>query len=377
MSRLVCSTTFIMGILLATTQPLLAQNTKSNQLLIDANKYQRIIKERVELKESYGIVVGLISPRGKKFISYGTMGAKSKDKVNQDTLFEINSITKTFTSLLVARFVERKELTWNTSLQKIIPKKEVRLPLSPKGLNLAMKHLLTHTGSLPKLPTKSPDNPYKGYTKKEIYKFLSGFKSIDKPIGQKFLYSQLGFALIADALEHKANKDFELLLKKEITSILNMPDTVLTLNAQQKKRLASAHKGGKPVAHWDWSALSGAGGVYSTAKDLTTFIETQMNLKPSSLSKTMALTHKTRLKIHGNRNKGLNMALGWFITREKGQNVIWHNSLMGGHRAFIGFDKKKKKGIVILSNSDSSISDIAFHYLLPNYPLRQIVKKVS
>ena len=140
---------------------------------------RKILVDRIDVqKQSVGIVVGVIEPAGRRIVSYGSLAKNDPRPLNGDTVFEIGSITKVFTSLLLADAVERGEVALTDPVAKFLPAK-VKMP-ERGGRAITLQDLATHTSGLPRLPTnfapKDPANPYADYSFENLYTFLSGYQ---------------------------------------------------------------------------------------------------------------------------------------------------------------------------------------------------------
>src|SRR6185312_474124 len=175
---------------------------------------RRILVERVDVeKQDVGIVVGIIDPHGRRVVSYGSLDKGDKRPLNGDTLFEIGSITKVFTALLAADMAQRGELELDDPVQKYLPA-AVKMP-QRNGKQITLIDLATHTSGLPRMPEnfrpKDPNNPYADYTVEALYSFLTSYE-LHRDIGIKYLYSNLGFGLLGQALAQRAGVDYEKLV---------------------------------------------------------------------------------------------------------------------------------------------------------------------
>jgi serine-type D-Ala-D-Ala carboxypeptidase/endopeptidase len=328
-----------------------------------------ILQERVEKnKRSVGIVVGLISSKGSRIVSYGKPARNSNAGLNGDTVFEIGSITKVFTSILLAEMAERGEVNLNDPVAKYLPG-SVKVP-ARNGREITLLDLATHTSGLPRLPKnlkpKDPNNPYADYTVEQMYEFLSGYQ-LTRDIGEKYEYSNLGAGLLGHILALRAGTDYETLVITRICKPLGMDSTRARLSPQMEPRLATGHdRDGNAVAGWDLPTLAGAGALRSTAGDMLKFLAANMGLSKSALLPAMQKAHAMQ---KGTGVPNLSIGLGWHMLSNHGTEIVWHNGGTGGYHSFIGFDKRKGLGVVVLSNSANDIDDIGLHLLESNYRL--------
>lgn len=330
---------------------------------------QTILQRRIDQeKQSVGIIVGLITPQGRKIISHGRMAQSDPRKPDENTVFEIGSISKVFTALLLADLVERGELKLNDPISKFLPK-SVKVP-SRNGKEITLIDLATHTSGLPRLPDnlkpQDIENPYADYTVEQLYDFLSRYR-LTRDMGTEYEYSNLGAGLLGHILSLKSGMDYETLVTTRIAQPLQMNSTKIQLSAEMKSRFARGHNEiGQPVKNWDLPTLAGAGGLRSTTHDLLNFLAANLGLTKSNLSSTMQRTQTIQRQTG---TPDLAIGLGWHILKKYGTEIIWHNGGTGGYHSFMGFDKKKQLGVVVLSNSSNSIDDIGLHLLEKQFPL--------
>jgi len=328
-----------------------------------------ILRERIDTaKQGVGIVVGLVDEKEARIIRYGKLSRGSDRTVDGDTVFEIGSATKVFTALLLADAVERDEMKLDDPISKYLPP-AVKVP-ARNGRQITLLDLATHTSGLPRMPDNftpsDANNPYADYTVEQMYAFLSGY-TLPRDIGATYEYSNLGAGLLGHVLSRKAGTNYEALVVQRICRPLGMTNTQIVLPPGLGARLAIGHNtAGKPVSNWDIPTLAGAGALRSTANDMLKFVAANLGLAKSDLWPAMQLTQVPR---HAAGSPDMQIGLCWHILNKFGTEAIWHNGGTGGYHSFIGFDKKKRRGVVVLSNSANSIDDIGFHLLEPKHPL--------
>ena len=342
-------------------QPIVPSDADIRQILVD----------RIDLRhQSVGIVVGVIGPEERRVIAYGHLEKGDTRLLNGDTIFEIGSETKVFTSLLLADMVQRGEVALGDPVAKYLPP-GTKMP-ERNGRSITLVDLATHTSGLPRLPAnmspKDPSNPYADYSVEQLYQFLSGYQ-LTRDIGSQYEYSNLGGGLLGHVLALRAGRSYEALVESRICIPLGMKSTLITLTPEMKARLAAGHDASlDTVENWDLPTLAGAGALRSTANDMLTFIAANLGYTKSPLAPAMAAMLKER---RPTGQPGLEMALGWHIFTTGGKEIIWHNGGTGGYRSFMGFDPKTRLGVVLLSNAETSegVDDIGRHLLDPSVPL--------
>jgi CubicO group peptidase (beta-lactamase class C family) len=286
-------------------------------------------------------------------------------------VFEIGSVTKTFTATLLADMVKRGLISLDDPVAKYLPK-NVKMP-ARGGKEITLLDLATQRSGLPGMPSNfnpaDPDNPYADYTAKKLFEFLSSYV-LPRDIGVSYEYSNLGVGLLGEALARKAGKSYEALLTERIFRTLKMKSTGIVLRPEMAARLAAGHSQQlTPVKNWDLDALAGAGAIRSTVNDLLDYVAAYMGLKPSPLSSAMAMARQDR---NDTTIPAMRIGLAWHLMKRPDTVIVWHNGGTAGYHSFVGFDLKQGTGIVVLSNSANDIDSIGFHFLDNQIPLAKI-----
>jgi len=347
--------------------------------VLGSDEIREILVKRIDQqKQAVGIVVGVIEPAGRRVVAYGNLATDDPRTLDGDTIFEIGSVTKVFTSLLLADMVNRKEVTLDDPAAKYLPE-NVKMP-ERNGKSITLLDLSTHTSGLPRLPSnfkpKDLRNPYADYSVDDLYQFLSGYELPrdpgSNPGGSEFEYSNLGGGLLGHLLANRAGTDYESLIGTRITRPLNMPDTGITLSGSMKQRMATGHTAMlAPTANWDLPTLAGAGALRSSANDMLTFLEAFLGYKESPLAPAMKAMFEVRRPT--GQGKG-EIGLGWIIMSPHDREIAAHDGGTGGFRSWVGYDPKERIGVVVLSNASTLIGgfDIGIHLLDPKWPLANI-----
>ncbi|TFG74278.1 MAG: class A beta-lactamase-related serine hydrolase, partial [Chrysiogenales bacterium] len=196
---------------------------------VDPQEIRQVLKDAVDNRHTVGIVVGIINKDGKTIYSYGKTAADGR-AVDGDTVFEIGSVTKTFTATLLADMVQRGLLSLDDPVAKYLPK-GVTMP-SRGGKQITLLDLATQRSGLPRMPTNfnpaDPDNPFADYTAKKLFEFLAGY-TLPRDIGASYEYSNLGVGLLGEALARRAGKSYEALLTERIFRPLGMNSSGIVL----------------------------------------------------------------------------------------------------------------------------------------------------
>ncbi len=349
--------------LLAAVAPAAAQERFAPDSVVRA-----ILDDRIATKRGTGFVVAILE-RGQppRIHTAGTTGVDGLG-LDASTVFDIGSITKVFTTTLLAEMVERGEVKLDDPIAMYLPRK-VRVPTRGER-QITLLDLATQSSGLPRLPTNlrpaTVENPYAGYTVSDLYDFLSGY-TLTRDIGSQYEYSNLGIGLLGHLLSLKAGRPYEDLLRERVLAPLGMNDTGIRLDASMQARRARGFNAqGAPVTGWDFDVIASAGALRSTATDMLKFLAANLDSTSSPLGRVLAATRVSRRDADRPMN---HIGLGWHIVNAFGTTITWHNGGTAGYRAFIGLDEKRNRGIIVLSNSTVNPDDIGFHLLEPTVPL--------
>jgi CubicO group peptidase (beta-lactamase class C family) len=335
---------------------------------------RRILASRIDkYRQSVGIVVGVIEPKGRRIVAYGALDQGNAQPLNGDTVFEIGSITKVFTSLLLADMVQRGEVALDDPVGKYLPA-EVKVP-QRNGRQITLQDLATHTSGLPEDPSninpRDPANPLADYSADRLYAFLSSY-TLERDIGSRYEYSNLGAALLGQALARHAGMDYEALVEARISKPLGMSRTRLAVNEEMVPRLAVGHSYMlERLPNWDMTAFAPSGGLKSTASDLLALLSAALGLTDTPLNVAMAVMLNVR-RPAGDPTR--QTALGWdVLVLAPGYEFIFKDGATGGYRSFIGWDRSTRTGVVVLTNAAATagIADIGMHLLNPEIPLEK------
>jgi CubicO group peptidase (beta-lactamase class C family) len=341
------------------------------------------VQDRISGGMSPGIVIGFVGPDGAEtYHAAGVMTVGKPDPVTPDTIFEIGSITKSFTGVLLAEMASRGEVKLSDPVRKYLPE-GVTLPKEGER-EITLEDLATQRSGLPRLPDNmepaDPANPYVDYTAERLYAFLARAK-LNHPIGSTYEYSNLGMGLLGHALTRAAKLDYDALVKARIAAPLTMTVTSTTVAPELKAKLATPHEIGgekpKPAEPWTWtssSALTGAGGLRSSARDMLRYVIANAGVPTSPLTAAMKEAQKPRAEAG---SKAMAIGLAWHLKRSGERVLIWHNGGTGGFHSFCGFDPATKTGVVVLANSTEDIDDIGLHLLDDSEPLHAVAKIIT
>ena len=303
---------------------------------------------------------------GRSVISYGQISEEDPRPLDGDTVFEIGSMTKVFTALVLADMLRRGEVALEDPLAKYLPV-AVKLP-ERNGQPITLLDVATHTSGLPIMPDGLPplsELATTKYSNAQLYEFLARHE-VPPQSGMKWDYSNIGYALLGQALAARAAVDYGALLRARVIAPLGLNSTDVTLSPSMKAKLAVGHDGSlqptPPISTVPIMAvMTPAGGVLSTANDLLTFLNVAMGYERSPLQPAMATMLSTRRPASGGEQ-----ALGWMITGTGDDQLIVHDGGTFGYARSMVWDPKKRVGVVVLSNHVVGVGDIVRHLLRPN-----------
>jgi D-alanyl-D-alanine-carboxypeptidase/D-alanyl-D-alanine-endopeptidase len=341
---------------------------------------RKTLIDRVDVQhKSAGIIVGVIGSKERRVVSYGHLDVGDPRPLNGDTIFEIGSITKVFTSLLLADMVQRGEVSLDDPVARYLPS-TVKMP-ERNGRKITLVDLATHTSGLPRYPGNlyrtNPKNPFADYSVEHLYQCLSSYQ-LPRDIGSQCEYCNLvGVGLLGHVLERIADMDYESLVCSRICAPLGMSSTGITLTPEMKTRLAVGHDLMlKPTQNWD-IPLAGAGALRSTVNDLFVFLSANLGFTKSSLVPAMAAQLKVRHHPAGLDPRDY-YCLGWGISITNGKEVICHSGGTGGYCAWIGYNASTCVGVVVLSNTTfHHVDDIGLHLFDASFPLEKLHTEVK
>ena len=297
-------------------------------------EFQPLIDEVVDDGRARTVVVGFYDAGETSTLVAGSPGAPS-------SIFEIGSITKVFTSLLVQTLVDAEKLDWDQSLSDSLPDVDFA---SDAVAAITLRELSTHTSGLPRLPDNmsfdNPHDPYAGYNRELLLEFIAGFdpESLDR----SYEYSNLGAGLLGEIAADAAGASYAEAMQRRVFAPLAMTSSTVGLRGELADRLVTGFSDGANMANWSgFEALAGAGAITSSVDDMLRFIDS--NLNESAMQTSFAAIRKKQ-------GPG-SMALGWHLQKTDAGTVHWHNGGTGGYASFVGINFEERKGVVLLSAS--------------------------
>lgn len=363
-------------------KPSLQKKIEEQKIFKITDKLKETIQSLVNNnKTNAAIVVGLVDPNGTQFYGYGNMSNANPITVDKDTIFAIGSITKVFTTILLADMVNSGLVNLDDPIEKYFPP-SVKAP-TYNGQKITLENLATHTSGLPEFPgshcvsnfngTDDEDSLQarlffiecdKNYTFDQLYQDLSNTTLTSEP-GLKFEYSTLGISLLGHILALKSGISYDRLLEERILNVLGMNSTSIVLSDAQKSRLAIGHLNGQELPFWNTSRpIAPAGGLHSSVADMLKFASANLGLIDTKINTAMKeshiIIHDSRLGKAFSNNYTAYVSLGWIIATDFGIQIVEHNGeTADGYNSFIALNTSKERGIVIIASASSIDIDVA------------------
>jgi len=283
--------------------------------------------------------------------------------LNDQSVFEIGSISKVFTSTLLAGYVINNEIGLDDDINDYL---DIKLN---DNIRLTFKELSNHTSGLPRMPSNillgaflNPSNPYKNYDEEKLSDYLVNDLSLSYEKGIASNYSNLGAGLLSYALSKKTGSDYQRMLKKQIFAKYEMNQSTTIRKEISDQLVPGLDKNGDHTSNWDLGAMIGAGGILSSTRDLSKFAFAQFDSTNLELKLTQKVTFKNSEKE--------SLGLGWFILDyDKEHDWLFHNGRTGGYSSIMILDIESKNAVIILSNvaadhpHSRNIDDMGFNLL--------------
>lgn len=334
-------------------------------------EYARIINTFLDNNVIPGMVVAVVDEDGSYIFSYGYQGVDKHKKITQDTIFEIGSISKVFTGLLLAEAVDSGAVTLETPIRSCVPDEFSTGQEFYDQITLG--HLTTHTSGLPRLP-KTLDftinsliasfaggNPYEKVTRERLFSYLSR-TAAPKSIGTDWAYSNYGVGLLGTCLSSQKGLSYEETLRRIVTAPLKMTNTSIHLTPEQEALFAPGYRGYLRVGRFvvgmkstPWlmeEGLVGCGGIRSSGADMLRFLEAciadELDFIPLAKTPISRMSDKT------------DMGMGWLLTHGllENQTLVWHNGQTGGFNSYIAFLADKPYGVFVIANTTVSVESL-------------------
>jgi CubicO group peptidase (beta-lactamase class C family) len=332
------------------------------------NSFEEELDYLVEQYVRMGAAVGIIDQQqNQQEYYFGKISRNRNVPPDAHSLFEIGSITKSFTAALLAQMILDGKLDLEDELEDLLPEQEVEVPRW-NGSPITLKHLATHSSGLEKSPRDSrqpfppgfdPYDPYAAYTTAHVYDYLSNWCDLLFEPGTRYFYSNTGMGLVGHVIGLVDSTSYEEVLKRELLEPLGLNETTLFITEDHIPFLAPGHDEARDsVSNYDAQDIfQGAGFLKSSLHDMLIYLKVQMGLTQSALSDAIALTHQPHFEVgtvtYGDREGvyQLTIGLAWHIdVTPEGYTFYWHGGRTNGYMAHMTFDPEALTGAVVLCN---------------------------
>ncbi len=298
------------------------------------------------------------------------------DPVDDETVFEIGSITKVFNGILLAACAGRGLVELDEPLRALLPS-TTRMP--PEGREITLAQPASHSSGLPRMPPGVPpialgrrhQERLRSSTPDDLFATLPATR-IRHPPGRRYHYSNLGAALLGHAIARRAETTWEELVRTVACEPLGLAATSAVIPPEGDPGLGGRSWVGRRVPPWDFPALAPAGVLRSTARDMLSFLRANLDDPPGTLERALTLARSPRFDTGGD----LQVGLGWHITplhrtplpgagspRRNSPAMVWHNGLTLGFGSFAGFVPATGAGVVVLASRFRSVTGLGIRIL--------------
>jgi len=309
-----------------------------------------------------GAMVGIINKQQQKLVfSYGSKSINQYNPPDANTVFDIGSITKTFTAFLAADMYI-KGFIQDDIVEHHLPSTGITMP-TKDNVEITFLHLLTHTSGIPRTPhekgstyTLPPgydiENPYAAYTTEQVYDYLTNYCTLEFTPGTWWEYSNTGMGLVGHVLGLIDGTSYQTILTRDIFDVLAMNSSSLFLTEDQLLNQALGHDSNNKIVPFFTAneIFQGAGMIKSTLNDMFKYLEANMGLINTPLRNAMDLTHK---KVMHQGSMGDQGMAWWILDLDDGQKIIYSGGNTNGHSSYIAFNQTESTGVVILFNSSN------------------------
>lgn len=315
-----------------------ASNQYDKNQLLSVEQSELIYKTIKNLPNETIISMAIIKENDTKFIGIKRINDTLISIDAKKEIFEIGSLTKNVTALLLAELIVNKRVDLNQEISTVF---DFKLKDNSK---ITFNQLASHTSGMFRLPSNIDltnfDNPYKNYSSSLLKTYLTEQLSLNHAIGEKWDYSNLGFGVLGYALTHHTKTDLQKLYEDYIFKKLNISNTFLDKSKYKNTLVQGQDIKGVPCSYWDFDVMGAAGGLKSSTEDLVKFVKYHFDLENPAVK----MVFKERIKM----NENLSGTMSWLNIKNK--KVFFSNGGTGGFSTSWSIQPENKKGIIILTN---------------------------
>jgi CubicO group peptidase (beta-lactamase class C family) len=318
--------------------------SEKNELLL--NRFAQTFPDSTELS------IGIINNGEIEYAGYIKLDGNLTSIQNENAVFETGSITKIFTGTLLAQLIVDGAVKLDEPIENMLTFSLHNSSFDNSPITL--KELSNHTSGLPELPENfgdffSDSGAYKVYNEQILEEYLKNNLELTCNPGEKYDYSNLGYAILGYLIEKQENSEYEKLVQKYICNRYDLYSTTTQHKKISDRIVKGRNSSGHAIANKDWGVFKSTGGIMSNITDLIKFVK-------ANFEKDSILDFQRQETFH-NQNSG--MALGWH-TKDIGSDCKWyyHDGRMDGYSSFLYMDVSSQSAIVILSNVSAQHPDV-------------------
>jgi len=322
-----------------------------------ARSIDEVVASYLDQSATKAVSVALIDGDQVNIQHFGRLSEEDSTMPDDASIYEIGSVTKTFTARLLYDMVADGTIALDDPITDYLPEGLMQMD---ETNSITLQDLVTHTSGLPRLPDNllqgiDLNDPYAHFSNEKLYTFLSNY-TLSEREGRSFEYSNLGVGLLGHILELVSGQSYEDLVTTHILSGLAMMETTITLNVNQQRSLMPGHtEDGEITAPWTFQSMAGAGAFKSTVSDMVRYVKSYLD----------SSNHDEMFTPIVQVNDDFRVGLGWFISRvnTEQEQLVWHNGGTGGFSSFVGFKPGNRKAIIVLSNCAIEVDELAIELL--------------
>jgi len=306
---------------------------------------------------THALAIGIINAGKTSSFYYGETEKGNKQLPDENTLFEIGSISKTFTATLLAYLAQTQQISLDDSITRYLPDS---VAVNPDLQRITLQQLASHTSGLPRMPdnieatTVDSRNPYAGYTKEHLYSYLKSYKATAPP-DTAYLYSNLAFGILGDILSTVYGKPYNEMVQEIICQPLELVNTTASPDPENQYVAKVYNEKGQETPLWTFDAFSAHGSLKSTVSDLLRYAKAHFTLPESDLEHALALTRQFTYFNPPDTDIGL----AWHMNVVGDELVYWHNGRTFGSSSYLALAPDRKMAVVVLSNTADPVDSLA------------------
>lgn len=305
-----------------------------------------LVAPLIEGEYARHLVWGVLSD-GKTLVrGYGQRGPEDERAPDGDSLYEIGSITKVFTGLLLADAVVEGHMALDDPINKYLP--EEFQPVQKRG-DVPLKALASHFSGFPRMPRNlgevDPARPFESYDRELLLEGLGKLRVLREP-GIRYAYSNYATGFLGWLVAEHQGSDYRTLLRERILAPLGMGRTDIVLSESMEPHATHAANSSNDWSEaWFFDCLAGCGAIRSSANQMLEFGRFVIEPGDHPLADALELTTRVPYE-HGTR-----VGLGWHYSPDR--RALWHNGQTGGYHAMFAVERDAGVAVIVLATGNS------------------------